>query len=610
MLHETIVQRSVLTRSLAAPPWRAVLEAADRKRPLFEAALREAARIARDVFDPVEADKQLAAHDERGLENNLLRATAGLITVLEARLPKAVEATMAAGGEAAARDARRLGRFRVLRETRFDNLRFDLVNPEAVAWARERSSTLITGIGGAQRAAIRDIISRSFTEGLTTAESGRLIRELIGLTPVQANAVLNLRRAILENPGKKLWAGSMPIRVPKGGAGWDFIFRRGEQYAQRLLNYRAHTIARTETIAASNFGQLSLWRQAADKGLIGTTDEKRWIVTPDERLCSICEGLGGEQVPLNESFSVGVEAPPAHASCRCTMGLARPLRKLGEAPLRAPQQLGELFNSVGGRSLLDQTALDAVAADIQRMNSTFPDFARLKSPGLEFVRTLGNLNGTYNPGGRDIAIAVGDRVLESRLSTRLGRMWSMSEYDKSYLTTLRHELGHHFHYRGLGLRTSTGTPISDVAREWDRLFDSASKAHWRITVSQYGSTNSHELFAESFAAWTHPNYTPGLLPREVEAFLERVLPRTGAPAVTAPVSAPIMPAPSAGVPPAPPVPPAGTSRILTTADGSRIVALRQSGWTRDQIADEYTRLAGRKISLYKIDQILKAGGIS
>ena len=40
-------------------------------------------------------------------------------------------------------------------------------------------------------------------------------------------------------------------------------------------------------------------------------------------------------------------------------------------------------------------------------------------------------------------------------------------------------------------------------------------------VSYYAATNQHEFFAESFGAWTHPNYEQGTLPKDVEKYLER-----------------------------------------------------------------------------------------
>ncbi len=236
-------------------------------------------------------------------------------------LPEAIVTTLAAGGNAEARAVREADEFRTAQG--FENLYFDVTNREAVLWAGERSSTLITRITAKTRTAIRAVIARSFVEGIPADQAARMLRSLIGLTPRQAGAAATLRAKILAKPGKKLWAGRTPIRVPKVGATIEWLERRVAQYSSRLLNYRARMIARTETIAASNEGQRQLWGQAQKKGLLDLNRLKEWIVTPDDRLCDICEPLAGSTAPINEPFpDIGVQGPPAHVMCRCAMGIS------------------------------------------------------------------------------------------------------------------------------------------------------------------------------------------------------------------------------------------------------------------------------------------------
>lgn len=87
---------------------------------------------------------------------------------------------------------------------------------------------------------------------------------------------------------------------------------------------RAENIARTETMRASNQGQLEAWDQATEAGVLTGDEKKEWIVTPDDRLCPICEPMEGELAPLDGTFDVDgtrVDGPPAHPRCRCTVGL-------------------------------------------------------------------------------------------------------------------------------------------------------------------------------------------------------------------------------------------------------------------------------------------------
>lgn len=89
---------------------------------------------------------------------------------------------------------------------------------------------------------------------------------------------------------------------------------------------RATLIARHETMAAVSEGQREAWEQAVDEGLL-TGDERRiWIITPDDKLCPICEGLEDKTADLNGMYEGDdgetYEGPPAHVACRCTEGLA------------------------------------------------------------------------------------------------------------------------------------------------------------------------------------------------------------------------------------------------------------------------------------------------
>jgi hypothetical protein len=200
------------------------------------------------------------------------------------------------------------------------DLRFDLTNPRATEFARTRSSQLVTNITNDVREVIRGIIGDGFAEGRTTRQMAKEIRRVVGLTPRYATAVTNLRD-----------------RLEAKGLDADTIDAKAEKYSAKLLRLRAQTIARTETIRASNAGQRELWRQAAsgeggssgfDEPLInGITARQIWIVTADDRLCPICEAIpdmNSDGVPLGGMFETPdgpVDAPPAHVACRCALAL-------------------------------------------------------------------------------------------------------------------------------------------------------------------------------------------------------------------------------------------------------------------------------------------------
>lgn len=148
---------------------------------------------------------------------------------------------------------------------------FDETNPKAVETARKRAAELIQGISEGMRERLRELVEEAFTQQVEVDDLADQIEEIIGDAA------------------------------------------------------RAETIARTETMKASNDGQQLLWEEAAEKGLLTGLEKKEWIVTPDDRLCPVCEPMDGVQVELGGFFSVDgeqLEGPPAHPNCRCTIGLA------------------------------------------------------------------------------------------------------------------------------------------------------------------------------------------------------------------------------------------------------------------------------------------------
>lgn len=173
--------------------------------------------------------------------------------------------------------------------------------------AAQKSATLVTAVTSETRQAIRQVIVAGQRDGLSPQQMATQIRSLVGLTARQASAVDKLRR-----------------QLGAEGKSQDAINAAADRYAARLLRQRARTIARTETIKAANRGQEAIWQQMTHDGLIPRGALKRWIVTPDDRLCPVCAAVGGQEVPLNDAFQTGygpVQSPPAHPNCRCAMGL-------------------------------------------------------------------------------------------------------------------------------------------------------------------------------------------------------------------------------------------------------------------------------------------------
>lgn len=76
-------------------------------------------------------------------------------------------------------------------------------------------------------------------------------------------------------------------------------------------------IARTETLRASNAGQLDAYKQS------GVVESKQWYTARDASVCAECAALDGQVTTLSGSFFksdyLGGEQPPLHPRCRCVM---------------------------------------------------------------------------------------------------------------------------------------------------------------------------------------------------------------------------------------------------------------------------------------------------
>lgn len=187
---------------------------------------------------------------------------------------------------------------------------FNASNPASLAWAQNHAAELvrINIVEGGQQA-IRELVERAWTEGIPPEDLARMIREYIGLLPKQAAAV---QKYLAERLKKVSQAAAQ---------------RGADAYARKLLNLRARTIARHETMTAANRGQQELWNQARGQGYLPDDEwERKWLVTPDDRLCRRCAPMQGKRAPVNGSFEADgklIAAPPLHVQCRCCMRLTR-----------------------------------------------------------------------------------------------------------------------------------------------------------------------------------------------------------------------------------------------------------------------------------------------
>lgn len=110
------------------------------------------------------------------------------------------------------------------------------------------------------------------------------------------------------------------------GEGTEAISRRIRKVTA-LTPFRAATVARTETHAAATFGSVESVREASQE--LGVTMKKEWLATRDDRTRPDHLAADGQQVGLDEKFTVGSDlmdrpgdpgaSPEQLINCRCGM---------------------------------------------------------------------------------------------------------------------------------------------------------------------------------------------------------------------------------------------------------------------------------------------------
>jgi hypothetical protein len=196
---------------------------------------------------------------------------------------------------------------------------FDPMSQEVLKWTNEHGAQWVSSISDEQKEAITAMLDNSFSGDFTVDELARAIRPTVGLNKTQSKANVNyykhIKESLLENnPGMKETTAEKRARDA------------AQKYAAKQHRQRAFTIATTEMAFAYNKGADEGMKQAQAQNLIGKV-KKVWSTAADEGVCSICGGLDGTEIDMEEDFdfkghtlySGQKQTPPAHPRCRCAV---------------------------------------------------------------------------------------------------------------------------------------------------------------------------------------------------------------------------------------------------------------------------------------------------
>lgn len=217
---------------------------------------------------------------------------------------------------------------------------YDQVNQRAVNALQENRFRLIREITQSQRDAFREVLVEGTRRGLNPRQQARALRDSLGLTARQTQAVMNFRRLLEEGDSaalsRKLRDRRFDRTVERAISGEitlteTQIDRMVERYRERWIKFRSETIAQTEALAAVHEGNEQMLNQAFEQGLLSPEDiERKWVTAEDARVRDTHETMQGQVRPAGTPFTSGGGAllrypgdPRAPASerirCRCVV---------------------------------------------------------------------------------------------------------------------------------------------------------------------------------------------------------------------------------------------------------------------------------------------------
>jgi hypothetical protein len=164
------------------------------------------------------------------------------------------------------------------------------------------------------------------------------IKQLIGLTSPQAQAVLNFKSQ-LEN--RKVLGFTKPTdrmlnetdrillgnHMKNGGLTQSGIDRMVRKYSEQLLNQRASEIALASAMNSINSGMQSMWSQGVTTGALGSNNRKFWVTAGDKKVRPthiVIPGMNPNGVVIDSMFITPTGPVPYpmwgmgdYMNCRC-----------------------------------------------------------------------------------------------------------------------------------------------------------------------------------------------------------------------------------------------------------------------------------------------------
>lgn len=216
-----------------------------------------------------------------------------------------------------------------------DLFNFDRFDPATQRKIRAYQDLFIRELSEGARGSVERAIMDGLRKGLPPEAIVTRIKRAIGLTVQQAAAVERFReqliagdrgalsRALVLEKDKRRIRAALDAGVPLDHPAID---RMVDRYEFSYRDYRALTIARTETTNAAAMGLQDAYEQAVARGAMPREAVRQfWQLALDEDTCKHCISvvdLNPDGVALGEPFDSDegpVTSPGLHPNCRCSL---------------------------------------------------------------------------------------------------------------------------------------------------------------------------------------------------------------------------------------------------------------------------------------------------
>lgn len=202
------------------------------------------------------------------------------------------------------------------------NFMFDSLSPNVVEAVKKLESRVITDLQDSVRETVRQRVLRGITEGETPSKIAKDLRDVIGLSPTQEQAVVNYRKALSGE-------GRNPLDYALRDKRFDPTVRADtlseakidkmvNAYRRSSIAHNAETVARTAVLDSQKLGQKLAMQSAVEQGIITGAMQKTWVGVMDERERDEHVLMEGETVPFDALYSNGEDVPGESTyNCRC-----------------------------------------------------------------------------------------------------------------------------------------------------------------------------------------------------------------------------------------------------------------------------------------------------